>query len=237
VENQNPTSTSTSSHKVSWWEAFLVIILTFFLTGIIGGIILFTAGTGSALVVGELVILLVPLVYLLSKRIDVKKYIRLNLKPKYILIGIGCAFLLLLLNIVSSALLTYIFGTSQAVEASNASIIALSATPLGLIAVTLSLLLAGICEEFALRGFLQNSLNRIFIRREISPTYSFLIATLISAAVFGLFHFDPEFVYILAAFFSGLALGAIYHRWGYVTAATSHSVMNLIVLFMLMFGI
>jgi len=92
VENQNPTSNSTSSHKVSWWEAFLVIILTFFLTGIIGGIILFTAGTGSALVVGELVILLVPLVYLLSKRIDVKKYIRLNLKPKYILIGIGCGY-------------------------------------------------------------------------------------------------------------------------------------------------
>ena len=216
------------SNVVPPLEAGLVIFLTFFLSIFVGAAILLTLGTGAALVVGELLILIVPLSYLLFKRIDIKSYIRLNLKPKYILIGLGCAFLLLLLNIAASYMLTEIFGTSQAVEESNALIADLSASPLGLIAVTLSLSLAGICEEFALRGFLQNSLTRRF---------SFLPAVLISAAVFGLFHFDPEFVYILAAFFSGLALGAIYHRWGLAASVTAHSVMNIIVLVFLIFGI
>ena len=176
-----------------------------FLTGIVGGIALFVADPWNCFIVGELVILAVPLVYLLSKSLDVKSYIRLNLKPKYILIGLGCAFLLLLLNIVSSAVLTEIFGVSEAIEDTNARIVELSASPLGLTAVTLSLTLAGICEEFALRGFLQNTLTRRF---------SFIPAVLVSAAFFGLFHFDPQLVYIIASFVSGLALGAIYYRWG-----------------------
>jgi membrane protease YdiL (CAAX protease family) len=214
--------------SISWWEAILVVIVAFFLTGIVGGIALFVADLGTALVVGELVILAVPLVYLLSKSLDVKSYIRLNLKPKYILIGLGCAFLLLLLNIVSSAVLTEIFGVSEAIEDTNARIVELSASPLGLTAVTLSLTLAGICEEFALRGFLQNTLTRRF---------SFIPAVLVSAAFFGLFHFDPQLVYIIASFVSGLALGAIYYRWGYAASATAHSVMNIIVLLFLIYGI
>jgi membrane protease YdiL (CAAX protease family) len=209
-------------------EAGLVIFLTFFLSVFVGAAILLTVGDGPALVIGELLILIIPTVYLLMKKVDIKSYVGINLKPKYILIGVGCAFLLLLLNIASSAALTVILGTSQAVEQSNSLLSNLTGSPSGLIAVVLSLSLAGVCEEFALRGFLQNTLTR---------RYSFLPALLISAAVFGLFHFDPQFVYIIAAFISGLALGYIYHRTNYVTAATAHSVMNIIVLGFLMLGI
>jgi membrane protease YdiL (CAAX protease family) len=101
---------------------------------------------------------------------------------------------------------------------------------LGLVAVATSLVLAGICEEFAFRGFLQNS---IFKRLENSPKYhkyAFTIAVVISAIVFGVLHFDPQFVYIISALISGVALGYIYHRWNYVTSATAHTSMNLIVL-------
>ena len=209
-------------------EAFLVIFVTFCLSVIIGAAIILTIGEAPALVIGELLILVVPLVYLMLKRINIKTYIRIDLKPKYILLGIAFGGLLLLLNVVVSGLLTTVFGTSKAIEDSNALLSNLSGSTSGIIAVVASLSLAGICEEFAFRGLLQNSLNH---------RYSFLPATIISAFVFGLFHFDPQLVYILAAFTSGLALGYIYHRWNYVTAATAHSVMNIIVLIFLLLGI
>jgi membrane protease YdiL (CAAX protease family) len=107
---------------------------------------------------------------------------------------------------------------------------------LGFVAVVASLALAGICEEFAFRGFLQNSL---FKSLHINPKYSkyaFAIAVVIAAAVFGLFHFDPQGVYTLSAFITGLALGGIYHKWNYTTSATAHASMNLMVLALLMLG-
>jgi membrane protease YdiL (CAAX protease family) len=209
-------------------EAFLVIFVTFCLTAIVGAAILLTVGEAPALVIGELLILIVPLVYLMLKRINIKTYVRIDLKPKYILLGIAFGGLLLLLNVVVSGLLTTVFGTSEAIEQSNTLLTELSGSTSGIIAVVASLSLAGVCEEFAFRGLLQNSLTR---------RYSFLPATILSAFVFGLFHFDPQLVYILAAFTSGLALGYIYHRWNYVTAATAHSVMNIIVLIFLLLGI
>ncbi len=209
-------------------EAFLVIFVTFCLSVIIGAAIILTIGEPPALVIGELLILVVPLVYLMLKRINIKTYVRIDLKPKYILLGVAFGGLLLLLNVVVSGLLTTVFGTSKAIEDSNALLTNLSGSTSGIIAVVASLSLAGVCEEFAFRGLLQNSLTR---------RYSFLPAAIISAFVFGLFHFDPQLVYILAAFTSGLALGYIYHRWNYVTAAIAHSVMNIIVLIFLLFGI
>ena len=113
----------------------------------------------------------------------------------------------------------------------------LAASPSGLAAVAISLALAGICEEFAFRGFLQNSIFKEFIKNAKSPKYALAVAVIISAAVFGLFHFDPQFVYTLSAFISGLALGYIYHRWNYTTSATAHASMNLIVLAFLLLGI
>ena len=229
MENQKP-------DFVPPWEAALVIVVTFFVFLFVGAALLFTVGDGPTLVVGELLILIVPLIYLVSKRIDVKNYIKLDLKPKYILLGIGFGGVLLLLNIVVSGALTVLLGESQAVQQSNDLIANLSATPFGFIAVAVSLALAGICEEFAFRGFLQNSIFKS-LAAKISPTYAFAVAAFISAAIFGLFHFDPQAVYTLSAFITGLALGYVYHKWNYTTSATAHASMNLVVLALLLFGV
>jgi membrane protease YdiL (CAAX protease family) len=203
-------------------DAVLVIVVTFFLEIILGTIFIFTLGTGAALILGELVILFVPLGYLLLKRVNVKSYVASDVTPKFILLGIGFGVLLLFLNGAVTQLLTNIFGTSQAVEESSTMLTNLSGSTSGLIVVIASLSLAGVCEEFAFRGFLQNTINR---------RYSFIPAVIVSSVTFGLFHFDPQLVYTLSTLVAGLLLGYIYHRWSsYVVSATAHSTMNLIVL-------
>lgn len=219
------------------WEAALVIVVTFFVFLFLSSAVLLLAGEVPTLVVGELLILIVPLIYILSKRIDIKSYIKLDLSPKYIVIGLGCGGILLLLNIAVSDGLTAVFGQSQAVQQSDTLILNLSTSPTGFAAVVASLALAGICEEFAFRGFLQNSIFKSLHENPKYTKYAFTVAVLISAAVFGIFHFDPQAVYTLAAFTSGLALGYIYHRWNYTTSATAHASMNLIVLALLLLRI
>ena len=208
------------------WEAALVIIVTFFVTAFLGAAILLTLGYGAAGVIGEIAILIVPLIYLLSKRINIKSYVGINLQPKYILIGLASGALLFLLNIAVSAALSFL--PSQTVEQTNLDILNNSSTTPGFIMIAASLALAGVCEEFAFRGFLQNTLNR---------RYSFVPAVLVSALVFGIFHFDPQGTYIVSAFILGLALGYIYHRTNYVTSATAHATMNLIVFAFVLLGI
>ena len=217
-------------------DVSLVFIATFFVFLFVSAASLYTLGEEPTLVIGELLILAVPLGYLLLKRIDIKSYVKIDLKPKFILIGLACGALLLLLNIAVSNILTAIFGVSQAVEQSNSLLTNLSTSPSGFTAVVASLALAGICEEFAFRGFLQNSIFRT-LKTSKTPKYAFAVAVVISAAIFGLFHFDTQFVYTLAAFTTGLALGYIYHRWNYTTSATAHASMNLIVLALLLLGV
>jgi membrane protease YdiL (CAAX protease family) len=219
---------SQKDNRVPPWEAALVIVVTFFVTAFGGAAILLTLGYGPAGVIGEVLILLVPLIYLLSKHIDIKSYVRIDLQPKYILFGLASGAILFLVNIAVSTALAYILGTSQVVEQTNTDIITNSATTSGFIMIAASLALAGICEEFAFRGLLQNSLTK---------RYSFVPAVLVSALVFGIFHIDPQGFYIIAAFISGLVLGYIYHRTNYVTSATAHATMNLIVLTFLVLGI
>jgi membrane protease YdiL (CAAX protease family) len=203
-------------------DAFLVIVVTFFLVLFLGAFFFLVLGSGPALVLSELLILIVPLGYMLVKHVDIKRYVGLDVNPKLVLVGFGSGLLLLLVDIIVSAVLTSIFGVSQAVEESNAIITELSASTGGLIAIVAALVLAGICEEFAFRGFLQSTLTR---------RYSFIPAVLTSAFVFGLFHFDPQLVYILSALTAGLVLGYIYHRWNsYVVSAIAHSTVNLVVL-------
>lgn len=214
----------------------MVIVVTFFVFLFVSAASGLLFGNEPTLIVGELLILIVPLIYLLSKRVDVKSYVKLNLNPKYIVLGIGLGVLLLFLNIAVSAALTYVFGESQTVDQANQLLTDLSATPTGLAAVASSLALAGVCEEFAFRGFLQQTIFKSLSTTK-SQTYAFTVAVLISSAIFGLFHFDPQFVYILAALITGAALGVMFHRWNYTTSATAHATMNLIVLALLLFGI
>jgi len=213
---------------VSTVEAVLVIIVTFVLVMLLGSIFVLALDTGLALVISELIILIVPLGYLLYKRVNIKSYIGLEVNPRLVLWGFVSAAILLSVDIAVSAVLLIIFGESQAVIKSNTLITDLSATPLGLIYVATALGLAGVCEEFAFRGFLQNTLTRRF---------SFVPAVITSAFVFGLFHFDPQLVYIISAMSAGLVLGYIYHHWNsYIVAAIAHSSVNLLVLAMLVLG-
>ena len=203
-------------------DAVLVIVVTFFLVLFLGFIFSYTLGDGAALVLSELLILIVPLGYMLVKHVDIKRYVGLDVSPKLVVLGFAAGALLLFVDIIVSAVLTSIFGVSEAIEQSNTIITDLSSTTWGLIAVITALALAGVCEEFAFRGFLQSTLTR---------RYSFIPAVIISAFVFGLFHFDPQLVYILSALTAGLVLGYVYHRWNsYVVSAIAHSTVNLVVL-------
>jgi membrane protease YdiL (CAAX protease family) len=207
-------------------DAVLVIVVTFFLVLFLGFIFIFTLGNGPALVLSELFIMIVPLVYMLIKHVDIKRYVGLDVNPKLIMLGFASGALLLFVDIIVSVALTAIFGVSQAVEDSNTVITDLSSTTPGLIAVIAALGLAGVCEEFTFRGFLQSTLTR---------RYSFIPAVITSAFVFGLFHFDPQLVYILSALSAGLVLGYVYHRWNsYVVSAIAHSTVNLVVLISLL---
>jgi len=209
-------------------NAILVIAVTFILVLFLGAFFFLTLGEGPALVLSELLILIVPLGYMLVKRVNIKSFVGLDVKPKFIMLGLASGALLLFVDIIVSFVLTTIFGVSQAVEESNAMLTDLSSSTSGLIAVIAALTLAGVCEEFAFRGFLQSAINRI---------YSFIPAVVISSVAFGLFHFDPQLVYILSAIVGGLVLGYVYHRWNsYVVSAIAHSTLNLIVLAALLFA-
>lgn len=215
-----PTSTSVAPARISILEAVLVVIVTFGLVIFLGGLLLFL-NAAVALIVGELLFLAVPFVYLLFKRINIKTFVKANFRTGFLLLGIGFGVLLLLVNVAVSGILTAIFGTSQAAEEVNRLFIEISKSPAGLVAVVASLSLAGVCEEFIFRGFLQNT---------ISQKHSFLTSVVVSALVFGIAHFDPQLIYMIATFILGLILGSIYHRWNYVVSATAHSTMNIIVL-------
>jgi len=203
-------------------DAFLVIVVAFFLVLFFGAFLYIVVGEGPALVLSELIILFVPLGYLLFKHVDIKRYVGLDVNPKLVLLGLASGALLLFVDVIVSAVFTSIFGVSEAIEQSNTLITELSSTTSGLITVATALGLAGVCEEFAFRGFLQSTLTR---------RYSFIPALITSAFVFGLFHFDPQLVYILSASTAGLVLGYVYHRWNsYVVSAIAHSTVNLVVL-------
>ena len=235
MENQVPPPLRKPS-SVPVLEAALVIVATFFIFLFLSVVFLVTVGEAATLILGELLILIVPLIYLLMKRIGVRNYVRIDLNPKYVLIGLGCGGLLLLLNIVVSEVLTYYFGVSNAVQQANQTLTTLSAQPSGLAAVAISLILAGVCEEFAFRGFLQNSVFRSMSAGKLQRL-ALPVALVIAAAVFGLFHLDPQLIYTLAAGISGLALGLIYYRWNYTASATAHAFMNILVLILLLYGI
>ena len=203
-------------------DAILVIVVTFALLLFLGSLFYLVLDDGLALVLSELIILIVPLGYLIVKRVNIKRYVGLDVSPKLVMLGFASGALLLLVDIIVSVALTNIFGVSQAIEESNAIITELSTSTEGLIAVVAALALAGVCEEFAFRGFLQSTLTR---------RYSFIPAVITSAFVFGLFHFDIQLVYILSALTAGLVLGYVYHRWNsYVVAAIAHASVNLVVL-------
>lgn len=211
---------------VSPVAAILIVVITFLLILLLGGIIFVIFQNVFALIFQELLIVAIPLGYMLAKKVNIKSYIGLDTKPKNIMIGIAFGAFLFFFDIFVTGILVSIFGPSSAVEESNTMIADFSSSLQGAVSIAFLLTLAGVCEEFTFRGFLQNSLSR---------RYSFIPAVLISSLAWGLFHFDPQFVYIISVFFAGLVLGYVYNRThSYVVSASAHATLNLIVLALLL---
>jgi membrane protease YdiL (CAAX protease family) len=214
--------------------AIVAVAVTFVLALFLGAAVILAFGDApavllSATVISELLIIGVPFTYMLLRHVDIKSYVGLDIKPQFILLGIASGVLLLLLDVFVTSVLTAVFGVSQAVEESNSMLTNLSGSTPGLIFVIISLPLAGVCEEFMFRGFLQNTINR---------RYGFIPAVIVSSIAWGLFHFDPQLVYTLSIIIAGLVLGYIYHRSNsYVVSAIAHSTLNLIVLAFLLLAI
>ena len=212
----------TNENIVSPLAAILAVTASFLLVMFVGGASAILLGYGPASILSELLVILVPLGYLWSKHVDIRNYVGIEIKRGTIVKGVAFGGVLLLFDLVVATTLTAIFGPSQAVVESNKIVTDLSSSYLGLLYITIGLALAGICEEFTFRAFLLNTINR---------RYSFLSALTISSLAFGLFHFDPQIVYVISTFLAGLVLGYIYHRYNsYVTCALAHSTLNLIVL-------
>lgn len=212
---------------VSPLAAILAIAVTFILFLFLGAALVILFGYPFALIFGEILLIVVPLGYMLYRRVDVGSYIRLEVKPRTILLGLAFGAFLFLFDLVIVAVLTSIFGVSEVVKETNELILNMSGSPQGLLSLIVALSLAGVCEEFTFRGFLQTAIN---------SRYSSIVALLVSSIVFGLFHFDPQAVYTLSAFLMGLMLGYIYYRWrSYVVSAVAHATLNLIVLTIILF--
>lgn len=212
--------------------AFVLIAVVFALLLFVGGAAILVFGTSasviiSATIVSELLIMAIPLGYMLMKKVNVASYIGLEKKTKNVLLGIAFGGGLLLFDILITSTLVSIFGPSQAVEDSNKTIANLSGSASGLLLASANLALAGVCEEFTFRAFLQNTIDR---------RHSFVPAVVISSLAWALFHFDPQLIYMASIFLAGIVLGYVYHRsHSYILSAVAHSTLNLIVLALLLF--
>jgi len=213
---------------ISPFDAILAVAITFVLSLFLGSAFVVLFGYGVAMILGELLLLVVPLAYMLFQRINITNYVNVDVRLKTILLGIAIGAILLLANVAITAAVISVFGVSEAIEETNTLIVEMSGSLAGLVSVVVALSLAGLCEEFAFRGFLQNA---------ITKKHSFGTALLTSSLVFGVFHFDPQAAYTVSAFIMGLLFGFIYHRWNsYVVPAVAHSTMNLVALGVMLFA-
>jgi membrane protease YdiL (CAAX protease family) len=166
---------------------------------------------------------------MLYKRVNIRSFIGFDTKPQHIILGIGLGIAIFALSTFILNWLVLIFGPSEAVTQSNDIVRNASSTLFGATLVIVSLLLAGICEEFTFRGFLQTAMNR---------RYSFVTSVVVSSIAFAFFHFDPQGVYTISAFFSGLMFGYIYHHWhSYNVAAAAHVTVDLIAMLLILQGL
>ena len=209
------------SKQVSPLAAVLILVLIFIIT-MFGLPVLYIIGLPVNVyilsAIGELMFLLIPLFYLLHKKVNLTKYIMFG-SLKHVVPGFALGIGLFGVNIVLNFLLTYLLGPSKLVgETNQAFIILLKESPATIMLV--GGLIPGISEEFAFRSFLQNALK---------SRYSFPVALLGGSIAFGLFHFDPQATYSIVSFVLGLYLGYFYNRFqSYVMTATAHATNNII---------
>jgi membrane protease YdiL (CAAX protease family) len=211
---------------ISPTAAILVFAATFVLALFVLSAVYDLFGNYVELLIQEPLLTVLPLGYMFYKKVDIKKYVGLEVKPRTILLGIALGALVFTFDVFVATAITSVLGPSQTVEDVNTQYLDTSRSPLGLLVLVVTFSLAGVCEEFTFRGFLQTAVN---------SRYSFLTAVLISSFAFSLIHFDPQFVYTLGTFFIGLLFGYIYHRWhSYPASAIAHATVNLIFLSLLL---
>jgi membrane protease YdiL (CAAX protease family) len=214
------------SSIISPLAAILAVIASWFLVQFLGAAVFILVGYPIAQIFVELFVLVIPLGYMLYKKVNIRSFIGFDTKPQSIPLGVAFGVVLFSFDVFITIPLTLIFGTSAAVQESNNLMIGASGSSQGLILVIISVLLAGICEEFTFRGFLQTAVN---------DKYSFETALLVSSIAFGLFHFDPQAVWTISAFLIGLLLGYIYHHWhSYAANAAAHATVDLIAVALLL---
>jgi len=206
--------------NISPLAAILAVIASWFLLQFLGYLAFVSVKYPLAQIVVELLVLVIPLGYMLYKRVNIRSFIGFDIKPRNILLGVALGAAIFAFDVFISTWLSLIFGSSKAVEESNSMLTNASSTSLGAVLVIVALLLAGICEEFTFRGFLQTAMNR---------RYSFVTSLVVSSLAFGFFHFDPQAVYTISAFFVGLIFGYIYHHWhSYLVPVAAHVTVDLI---------
>jgi len=211
-----------ASSDISPLVAILIFAATFVFALFFLAAVYDSFGFYVTLLVQEPSLIVLPLGYMLYKKVDVKNYIGFEVKPKTILLGIALGALVFLVDLVISNALISVFGPSETVEEVNTQYLSMTSSPRGLLTLIIAFSLAGVCEEFTFRGFLQTAVNR---------RYSFVPAVLVSSFAFSLIHFDSQLIYTVSAFLVGLLLGYIYHHWhSYVVSAIAHASVNLIAL-------
>jgi len=214
---------------ISPLAAILAVIASWFLVQFLGYAAFVFVGYPIAQICVELLVLVIPLGYMLYKRVDIRSFIGFDTKPQNALLGITLGIAIFAFDIFIATWLVLIFGPSSAVEKSNSLVITAGSTSSGIALMAVAFLLAGICEEFTFRGFLQTAINR---------KHSFGTALIVSSIAFGFFHFDLQAVYTISAFLVGLIFGYIYHHWhSYLVPVAAHATVDLITMTLLLLGI
>lgn len=124
--------TSYLETPISPMAAVMVMVLTFvaFLVISVASFILlsgFALGGQVTAVIGEVTILLVPLAYMLYKKVSIKDFVRLGeSKAKNLLLGVGLGLGTWLMGIFANLALTYVIGPSELVEEAGEIIVGLA---------------------------------------------------------------------------------------------------------------
>lgn len=170
----------------------------------------------SGILITEFILIALPAVlYLIVKRYDVKRVLRLNklsLVNGGLIVGImACALpVVLILNLLNLLLIKWIFGKVQLTQIPTAT----NGMSL-LIGVLVIAGSAGICEELLFRGVILRGLERLGAVK----------AVLITAFLFGLLHVD--FQRLLGTFLLGALIGFLVYRTGSIYAGMlAHFVNN-----------
>ena len=111
--------------------AISIIAVSFVLYIFFGAAIILVFGDWSlilAMIIGEVLLLIFPLGYMLLRGVDVRKYVGLEIKVKHVLLGVALGAFLFLVNWAVSAILISTLGVSEIVEETNTLMINMSSS-------------------------------------------------------------------------------------------------------------